>query len=247
MAALSHTDYPLFARALLPGQPPKLVVKLTQPRQLLGIHFDHEPCGGIFVASPPDLTIGTLVDLEIDFMNDIFRLRGRVVWRRLRHGQRKGLEEGVGVAFLPQQAEAVRRLMMYVSDTRERGALQASGRESRRIPIEIKIKYDSYFTVARDFAADLSLGGMRVLSDTPPLVGEPVVLYLRPPGAIRPMRLTGEVAWRRAEGERCFGVRFTNLPEKTQKRLDQLVTQARLHSLHFGGKHTRLKPDAGKH
>lgn len=236
MAVSVEPNYPMFARALVPGEMPKLVVKLTQPRQLLGIYFDHDPCGGIFVASPPDLVIGTIVELEIDFMNDIFRMRGRVVWRRLRRGQRKGLEEGVGVAFMPQQNDAVRRLMNYVNDTRERSGGH-TGRESRRIPVEIKIKYDSFFSIARDFAADLSLGGMRVCSENPPLVGQSVIIYLRPPGSLRPLRLVGDVVWRRVEGERCFGVRFGELTESVKKRLEQLVTQARLHGLHAGSKH----------
>ena len=236
MAEFGSPTYPMFARAIVSGLPPKLVIKLTQPKQLLAIYFEHEPCGGVFVASPPDLPIGTLVDLEIDFMNDIFRMRGRVVWRRLRRGQRKGLEEGVGVAFLPQQNDAVRRLMNYVSDTRDRTS-NNPGRESRRIPIEVKVKYDSFFSIARDFAADLSLGGMRIRSENPPLVGQHVVILLRPPGSLRPLRLIGEVAWRRAEGDRCFGVRFGVLSEAVRRRLEHLVTKARLHGLNGGTKH----------
>lgn len=195
---------------------PKLRLVLSHPDQLRAVYFEHVPAGGVFVPAQKELTIGTRVEVEFDVLSDVFRLRGKVVWRRLQRG--RGLSEGVGIAFLPQERGAVQRLMAYF----ERRS--APARESRRVPLELKIHYNTLFSQARDAAIDLSEGGMRVHSQSPPHVGHPVVLVVWPKRSLRPLRLTGQVVWRSATE---YGVRFTGSAAREKGRVEAMVVRAR--------------------
>ena len=195
---------------------PKLRLVLSHPEQLRAVYFEHVPAGGVFVPAQKELTIGTRVEVEVDVLSDVFRLHGKVVWRRLQRG--RGLSVGVGIAFLPQERGAVERLMAYF----ERRS--ASARESRRVPLELKIHHNSLFSTARDAAIDLSEGGMRVASQIPPPVGHPVVLVVWPKRSLRPLRLTGQVVWRTASE---YGVRFTGSVARARVRVEAMVSRAR--------------------
>lgn len=200
-----------------------LTLKLSRGAQLPDVYFEHVPCGGVFVAGSSELPIGAIVTVTIEFPLDSFRLRGKVAWRRLRPGHRKGLEAGIGVAFLPDQAVAVKRLLGYAQHNPEHLTI----RLDRRVPMKLKVRYDSFLSLARDFVQDGSLGGLRISSPTPPPVGQPVVLYLRPPRTLTPLRLVGQVVWRKSEGEDpCFGVRFTGTSLRDRKRVERLFLRA---------------------
>ena len=192
--------------------PPKLRLVLSHPDQWRAVFFEHLPAGGVFVPAQKGLTIGTKVEVEIDVLSDVFRLHGKVVWRRLQRG--RGLSEGVGIAFSPNEQHAVERLSAYFARR------SASARESRRVPLELKIHYNTLFSAARDAATDVSEGGMRVRSAAPPQVGHPVVLVVWPKRSLRPLRLTGQVVWRSGE---AYGVRFTGSVHSARGRVGALV------------------------
>jgi Tfp pilus assembly protein PilZ len=196
---------------------PHVRLLLTRPEEWRAAYFEHAPAGGVFVPARKELTIGTRVDVEIDVLTDIFHLEGKVVWRRLQRG--RGLREGVGVAFLPNEKGALARLLAHFEHR------YTPPRESRRVPLELKIHYNTFFSLARDAATDLSEGGMRVQSSAPPPVGHPVVLVVWPPRSFRPLRLTGQVVWRSQDE---YGVRFTGSAARERARLEALVLRARV-------------------
>ncbi|MCC6809488.1 MAG: PilZ domain-containing protein [Deltaproteobacteria bacterium] len=199
----------------------ELELRLNHPNQLHDYFVEVDPCGGIFVPGYDQVSAGAQVVVLIRFATETYKLRGKVMWRRTRRGGagRGGLEKGVGVAFAADQSDAVRRMLSFASEPR----VQMSKRQSRRLPIALKIRYNSMFSLARDMLRDLSLGGLRVMSDKPPPIGKQLVIYLRPPRALTALRLGGEVVWRDNGPPGSFGVRFTDTSPKDKKRLVQLM------------------------
>ena len=198
-----------------------LRLKVVDRKNFEEAFFEHEPCGGVFVAGPAEISVGERVDVRIEFPLDYFRLRGRVIWRRVRASRRPGLEPGVAVAFLPEQAGAVRRLVRYAFGT-ETGS---QARRERRVRLELKVRYNSFLSLARDMVEDGSRGGLRIRSEKPPRVGQPVTIFLRPPQAFLPIRLVGQVVWSRPDDHQ-FGVRFTGSSARDRARIDKLLRRA---------------------
>jgi Tfp pilus assembly protein PilZ len=197
---------------------PELVLRLQHPNQLHDYFVEMDPCGGIFVPGSEGVHAGEHVEVKVQLSHQTYQLRGKVMWRRTRRGGhgRQGLEKGVGVAFATDESETVRKMLAFAAEPR----VSMSKRQSRRVPLTLKIRYNSLFSLARDVIHDLSLGGLRITSRHPPAVGKHIVIYLRPPRALTALRLGAEVVWRDTG---AFGVRFTDTSPKDKRRLSQLL------------------------
>lgn len=197
----------------------ELALRLQHPNQLHDYFVDMDPCGGMFVPGY-DVAAGERVEVKVQLAHEIYHLRGKVMWRRTRRGGHgRGLEKGVGVAFAEDQSDAVRRMLSFAAEPR----VSMSKRQSKRVPITMKIRYNSLFSLARDVLFDMSLGGLRITSANPPTVGKHIVIFLRPPRALTALRLGAEVVWRNTTPPASFGVRFTDMSPKDKRRLSQLL------------------------
>jgi Tfp pilus assembly protein PilZ len=198
-----------------------LELRLQHANQLHDYFVEVDPCGGIFVPGYDQVPAGAAVVVTVQFATEAYKLRGKVMWRRTRRGGhgKAGLERGVGVAFAADQSDAVRRMLSFAAEPR----VQMSKRQSRRLSVTLKIRYNSLFTLARDVIHDVSLGGLRIMSDAPPPLGKQLVILLRPPRALSALRLGAEVVWRDVGPPGSFGVRFTDTSPKDKKRLVQLL------------------------
>lgn len=199
---------------------PELGVRLAHPNQLHDYFIEAEPCGGVFLPGYDEVPAGAEVVVSIRFPQDQFKFLGKVLWRRTqRGGGGRGLVRGVGIMFNPDQAEAVTRMLAHASEPR----VSVSKRQSRRLPLSIKVRYNSRFSLNKDLVRDLSLGGLRVLSAKPPAVGSQVVIYLTPPRAFTAIRIVGEVVWRQLGETPSFGVKFTETSPKDKRRIARLL------------------------
>jgi PilZ domain len=205
----------------------ELVLTLEQPEQLSEHILRESGQEALFVPGYDEVPAGADVSVLVKFPGDEFRLLGRVTWRRTQRGGRskQGLQRGVGITWAESQAEAVQRLYAYA----EAPKLNISRRESKRMTPTVgtvRLRYGSLFSLARDFLRDVSLGGLRIVSDAPPgSVGDSVTMYLRPPRALTPIKLDAEIVWiTKTE----FGVRFTRTSSKDKRRLSKLIERLTL-------------------
>jgi type IV pilus assembly protein PilZ len=60
--------------------------------------------GGLFVRTRRPLPIGTEVELQLELPAGVTRAKGRVVWLR-------GADDGMGIAFVGDLPETIRRLL----------------------------------------------------------------------------------------------------------------------------------------
>jgi len=94
-------------------------------------------------------------------------------------------------------------------------------RQQLREPLLLKVEYQDADDLVADYTANISHGGLFVLTSREFQVGEPVRLVLSFPGLIRPLPIAGTVKWVREGEERGVGIEFESTDEV--QRLAALV------------------------
>ena len=184
-------------------------------------HYQPEfPHGGLVVPTRTRVDVGddALVAVRFPELTCELCLRGFVAWRRAAD-PRRGVKGGVAVEFIA--SDSMRRdFLLKVAQ----GLAQASGREKRRIPIEMPCEVQ-LLGIGEPITAvteDISTGGAFVrCAEPPPLDSEVVALIHLPTNA--KIELAGQVRWLRPPPRPGFGVEFTMAAKTTRRLLDELV------------------------
>jgi Tfp pilus assembly protein PilZ len=184
-------------------------------------HYQPEfPHGGLVVPTRTRVDVGddALVAVRFPELTCELCLRGFVAWRRAAD-PRRGLKGGVAVEFIA--SDSMRRdFLLKVAQ----GLAQASGREKRRIPIEMPCEVQ-LLGIGEPITAvteDISSGGAFVRCAEPPPVDNEVVLLIHLPTNAK-IELAGQVRWLRPGPRPGFGAEFTMAAKTTRRLLDELV------------------------
>lgn len=115
-------------------------------------------------------------------------------------------------------------------DLRERSEPQEGldgRRRDRRLPILIKVEYLRMDDFLVDYASNISLGGMFILTDQPLELGTQFRIRFIVPGWAEAIETRAEVRWRRPPGpgplRSGMGVRFEGLAPPEKARIEVLI------------------------
>lgn len=142
----------------------------------------------IFVAmdDPPGIGQSVRVDLVVGQGGPKVILRGKVIARRLQGDA--NLPRGCNVALGSQEREKINYLNGFV-----RGGL-LNLRETRRLPIRLKVSYGGISGTVESFTRDINEEGVFVVSEDPLPEDSEVHLFIEFPNTNKPISLSGIVA-----------------------------------------------------
>jgi len=104
-------------------------------------------------------------------------------------------------------------------------------RKTPRTPIAIQVNYHAVDNFLRDFADDLSTGGMFIATQEPAEPGTQLILEFMLPGYNYPIRVKAEVMWSRTRTSidqiRGMGVKFIDLSASAEDKIDAIVKKLR--------------------
>lgn len=99
-------------------------------------------------------------------------------------------------------------------------------RATRRLPIRVEVEYSTTEDFLLDYTANVSLGGVFIVTDTPLEVGTRFRLRLRLPFRKRPLETLGEVRWvQESDGvmNAGMGVLFEGLSGADQRAVERMI------------------------
>ncbi len=100
-------------------------------------------------------------------------------------------------------------------------------RQHPRIPLIMQVSFTTNGEVYRNYTMNLSKNGMFLATDEPPNVGERLHLAFNIPGLVHPLRLIGEVRWKREkasdEAPSGVGVEFVEMTETCRQLVAEFV------------------------
>ena len=99
-------------------------------------------------------------------------------------------------------------------------------RATRRLPIRVEVEYSTTEDFLLDYTANVSLGGVFIVTDTPLEVGTRFRLRLRLPFRKRPLETLGEVRWvQESDGvmNAGMGVLFDGLSGADQRAVERMM------------------------
>jgi Tfp pilus assembly protein PilZ len=184
-------------------------------------HYQPEfPHGGLVVPTRTRVDVGddALVAVRFPELTCDLCLRGFVAWRRAAD-PRRGVKGGVAVEFIA--GDSTRRdFLLRVA----RGEAASSGREKRRIPIEMpcEVQLLGVGEPSTAVTEDISTGGTFVRCVDPPALDSEVVLLIHLPTRAK-IELAGTVRWQRPPPRPGFGIEFTMAGRMARRVLDELV------------------------
>ena len=100
-------------------------------------------------------------------------------------------------------------------------------RTTRRLPIRVEVEYQTTEDFLLDYTANVSLGGLFILTDTPLEVGTRFRFRLRLPFRKRPLETLGEVRWvQEADGvmNAGMGVLFDGLSGADKRAVERMMS-----------------------
>lgn len=105
-------------------------------------------------------------------------------------------------------------------------------RRSRRVPLEIIIDYSTLDGFFKDYAQNISLGGIFLRTDNPFPAGTKVNLSFSLPGYNGLIETKGEVIWvvkkddsEEGRGSPGMGIKFEDLSLESKQIIDKLIPQ----------------------
>jgi uncharacterized protein (TIGR02266 family) len=103
-------------------------------------------------------------------------------------------------------------------------------RKKSRMPIIIQIDYHAVDSFFREFADNISTGGMFIATPKPLKPGTQLSLEFLLPGCDYPIRVKAEVTWNRdktSDQRRGMGVKFDSLSPSAKDKINTVVKQLR--------------------
>ncbi len=104
-------------------------------------------------------------------------------------------------------------------------------RESVRVPLALKVDFESYGEIRECLMTNMSLGGVFIATTSPLPIGTPFLVRLRIEESGERLKLGGEVVSQDVSAdlsheERGMGIRFVNLSEEQRKQVSDLYEHA---------------------
>jgi Tfp pilus assembly protein PilZ len=197
---------------------PMVLVHLATKESFWDFFFDDRERRGIFVPHLLDQPMGASVLAQVIFLDSDarFKVAGTVLWRRLRgRGQGKDAP-GSCLAFAPDEAQKVDRLVAYA----EGKDIRFIRRTAPRLDSVFHVTYRSTSAVVSDLTRDVSASGLFLQTTEELPMGSTLTLKLRIPGRFWPFAITGEVVRQEAYG---VGIRFTFSSAGQHAKLEKII------------------------
>ena len=107
----------------------------------------------------------------------------------------------------------------------------ADKRESVRVPLALKVDFESYGEIRECLMTNMSLGGVFIATTSPLPIGTPFLVRLRIEESGEYLELRGEVASQDVSADlsreqRGMGIRFVNLNDEQRKQVNDLYEHA---------------------
>ena len=113
----------------------------------------------------------------------------------------------------------------------KKNTLQDEHRKTSRTSTIIQVNYNTVDSFFREFADNISAGGMFVATPKPLEPGTKLTLEFLLPGCDYPIRVKAEVTWNRdiydVGRSRGMGVKFDNLSPSEKDKINTIVKQLR--------------------
>jgi uncharacterized protein (TIGR02266 family) len=200
----------------------KASLELEHPRELLERWYPNGRLGGLVVHGPVPGGLGNRCELVVRFRSSDRHLtvRGRLSWAR--HKGSKTLKESFGIDFISEDEAGRARLLLFAQQALPETAVRHEERLATHLVAKLKTQGREW----RELVADLSMGGAFVASEQPLPRGTPVELRIRPPRALRSLRLVGQVVWTRVDtSPRGMGIAFDPFDASASERLRELLAR----------------------
>lgn len=106
----------------------------------------------------------------------------------------------------------------------------SGNRKSVRVPLKLKVSFESLGKVRECLMTNMSLGGVFIATTSPLPIGTPFVVRLHIEESGEDLELPGEVVSQDmsadlSHGQRGMGIRFVNLNDDQRKRVNDLYEQ----------------------
>jgi Tfp pilus assembly protein PilZ len=201
-------------------------VRYRTNREFLDAYQSDLPLGGLFCPTTTPLTAENEVvcELTIPALPNKVLIRGHVrSWRpatpRLR------IRAGAIVEFSPEEKEK----RDFIVDT-VRGLRQPPAkRRHTRLPVELQVEYRVIGTAApvHGGLSEISIGGALLSTGETKLeLGTEVVIELQPPGAVKPLAISGKVTYHAPNGS--AGLKWQYRDGGGSRRLRELIRRLRV-------------------
>ena len=180
--------------------------------------------GGLFCPTTAPLDRGdpVIVELSAPALPNKVLIRGVVrSWRpalpRLR------VRAGAVVEFDPAESEK----RDFVVDTISGDRTPASRRRHTRLPVAVPVKYrtNDSAEMVESYLSEISVGGAMLGTPSPLAIDTDVILELMPPGAVRPISISGKATYHLPNGS--TGLKFLYRDAGGSRRLRELVRRLR--------------------
>lgn len=164
----------------------RVELQLADPAEWVKVFDPHDSTLFIPDDEPPSVESEVRIDLYVGSEGPRVILRGRVISRRtVGDGS---LPKGYSVALGPYEREKINYLNGYV-----RGGF-IDLRETRRLPIRLRVDYGDTSGTATSFTRDINEEGVFVITKTPLPEGSSVSLMIYVPGFPQPLAVNGVVS-----------------------------------------------------
>ena len=149
------------------------------------------------------------------------------VFRQFTALDRRRKADGLSIAELSRWHALKRALNRHFQPDADPN--QQDKRESVRVPLRLKVAFDSYGQIRDSLMTNLSRGGLFVATDAPLAIGTPFDLRIQV--GSKEIEVPGVVASHHtgaslSSEERGMGIRFANLDASVQKEIDDLYDRA---------------------
>ena len=110
-------------------------------------------------------------------------------------------------------------------------AAHSDKRQSIRVPLALKVNFESYGKIRECLMTNMSLGGVFIATTSPLPIGTPFLVRLRVEESGEYLELSGEVASQDmsadlTKAQRGMGIRFVNLSDEQRKQVNDLYEHA---------------------
>ncbi|MEW5854059.1 MAG: PilZ domain-containing protein [Myxococcota bacterium] len=191
---------------------------------LLACHYCEPGSEGLLVSLCSSVRVDQNITLRlvvVGLEHSSATLRFTVQWRER---MPDSVSHRVGLACLPQDLPALRRLLAIARGTP--GA--TTQREPQRIPVHIPVEVlGDDGKMHHGSTLDISEGGARLEVSCPLDVGTALMLRLKPRFADDRPRIPAQVVWRGPGGGMTVGVRFLPRNDGERRHLRELTLMAR--------------------
>ena len=149
-------------------------------------------------------------------------------FREFIHLDRKRAAAGLTTAEMERWTQLKRAFTKRLTpDAKNR----ADRRESMRVPVKLKVAFETVGALRDSYMTDFSRGGVFIATETPAEIGTSITLRIRIGETGDDVEVPGVVVTQNLgpglqSTQRGMGVRFSEMPASVRKRIDDLYEQS---------------------